>query len=75
MSCRYLPALLKSSPRTGLASELVKQVMGLLMMAAAAYFGTSVISLRVWARVEPSAGQDLSIGMIGLVSVATGCCS
>jgi thiol:disulfide interchange protein DsbD len=32
------PALLAKIPRTGPASELVKQVMGLLLLAAAAYF-------------------------------------
>jgi len=39
------PKLIDKLPRTGPASELVKQIMGLLMIAAAAYFlGTSVIS-------------------------------
>ncbi len=32
------PALVAKMPRTGPASELIKQVMGLLMLAAAAYF-------------------------------------
>lgn len=32
------PALVNRMPRTGPASELIKQVMGLLMLAAAAYF-------------------------------------
>ncbi len=32
------PGLVKKMPRTGPASELIKQVMGLLMLAAAAYF-------------------------------------
>ncbi len=32
------PALVKRMPRSGPASELIKQVMGLLMLAAAAYF-------------------------------------
>lgn len=68
------PALLKSVPRTGPASELVKQVMGLLMIAAAAYFlGTSVISF--------GSGQDWNFvwwgktvhwWAIGLVGIATG---
>jgi len=40
------PGLVKKLPRTGPASELVKQVMGLLMIAAAAYFiGAGVIAL------------------------------
>ncbi|MCA9274746.1 MAG: thioredoxin family protein [Phycisphaerales bacterium] len=68
------PALLKSVPRTGPASELVKQVMGLLMIAAAAYFlGTSVISYGsghgwnfVWW------GKTVHWWAIGLVGVATG---
>ena len=37
------PALVKRMPRTGPASELIKQVMGLLMLAAGAYFlGTGI---------------------------------
>ncbi|MFK7883053.1 MAG: cytochrome c biogenesis protein CcdA [Phycisphaerales bacterium] len=40
------PGLVKKLPRTGPASELVKQVMGLLMIAAAAYFiGAGVLAL------------------------------
>lgn len=40
------PGLLKKIPRTGPASELVKQIMGLLMIAAAAYFiGAGVLAL------------------------------
>lgn len=40
------PGLVKKLPRTGPASELVKQVMGLLMIAAAAYFiGSGVLAL------------------------------
>jgi len=39
------PKMIDKLPRTGPASELVKHIMGLLMLAAAAYFiGTSVIS-------------------------------
>ena len=37
------PSLVDSIPRTGPASELVKQVMGLLLIAAAAYFAGSGI--------------------------------
>lgn len=37
------PQLLKFIPRTGPASELVKQVMGLLLLAAAAFFITAAI--------------------------------
>lgn len=40
------PALVNKIPRTGPASELVKQVMGLLLLAAAAYFiGSGLIAL------------------------------
>jgi len=40
------PGLLKKVPRTGPASELVKQVMGLLLMAAGAYFiGAGMLAL------------------------------
>ena len=40
------PGLLKNVPRTGPASELVKQVMGLLLMAAGAYFiGAGLLAL------------------------------
>lgn len=40
------PGLLKNVPKTGPASELVKQVMGLLLMAAGAYFiGSGLIGL------------------------------
>ena len=40
------PGLVKKLPKTGPASELVKQVMGLLMIAAAAYFiGSGVLAL------------------------------
>ena len=57
------PELISKIPRTGPASELVKQVMGLLLLAAAAYFvgaGVGAIvksdparaaALPVWARV------------------------
>lgn len=40
------PGLLKRVPRTGPASDLVKQVMGLLLMAAGAYFiGAGMLAL------------------------------
>ncbi len=40
------PSLVEKIPRTGPASELVKQVMGLLLIAAAAYFiGAGLIAL------------------------------
>lgn len=41
-----MPGLVKKLPKTGPASELVKQVMGLLMIAAACYFiGAGVLAL------------------------------
>lgn len=40
------PGLLKKLPKTGPASDLVKQIMGLLLLAAAAYFiGSGLIAL------------------------------
>ena len=40
------PSLVEKIPRTGPASELIKQVMGLLLLAAAAYFiGSGLIAL------------------------------
>ena len=40
------PALVRKMPRTGPASVLIKQVMGLFMLAAAAYFiGVALVSL------------------------------
>jgi thiol:disulfide interchange protein len=40
------PSLIERIPRTGPASELVKQVMGLLLLAAAAYFvGSGLVGL------------------------------
>jgi len=40
------PALVDKMPKTGPASELIKQVMGLFMLAAAAYFiGVGLVSL------------------------------
>jgi thiol:disulfide interchange protein len=42
------PALVRKVPRTGQASDLVKQVMGLLMLAAGAYFlGTGLAGMLV----------------------------
>ncbi len=47
------PALVRRMPRTGPASELIKQVMGLLMLAAAAYFAGIGISVLLVAPEEP----------------------
>jgi len=68
------PKLIDKLPRTGPASELVKQIMGLLMIAAAAYFlGTSVISFgsgHEW--VFPWWGKAVHWWAIGLTGVAAG---
>jgi thiol:disulfide interchange protein DsbD len=51
------PKLVDSIPRTGPASELVKQVMGLLLLAAAAYFiGSGVLA---WISERPSLAVEL----------------
>jgi len=51
------PKLVDSIPRTGPASELVKQVMGLLLLAAAAYFiGSGVLA---WISERPG----LAVGL------------
>ena len=51
------PSLVDSIPRTGPASELVKQVMGLLLLAAAAYFiGSGALA---WISERPSLALDL----------------
>lgn len=68
------PKLIEKLPRTGPASELIKHVMGLLMLAAGAYFlGTSVISFgsgNEW--VFPWWGKAVHWWAIGLVGVVTG---
>lgn len=64
------PKLVDSIPRTGPASELVKQVMGLLMLAAAAYFiGSGLIALVLDA---PYIGKQLHIWLIALFTLAAG---
>ncbi len=47
------PALVQKMPRTGPASELIKQVMGLLMLAAAAYFAGVGVSGLVQTPPDP----------------------
>ncbi len=68
------PKMIEKLPRTGPASELIKHVMGLLMLAAGAYFlGTSVISYgsgNSW--VFPWWGKAVHWWAIGLVGVTTG---
>ena len=50
-----LPEWVDKMPRTGPASDLIKQVMGIFMLAAAAYFiGTGVSALQVRPPAPPS---------------------
>jgi thiol:disulfide interchange protein DsbD len=52
-----LPNLVGKIPRSGPASELVKQVMGIFLLAAAAYFvGSGVSALRVTPPAPPGQG-------------------
>ncbi len=68
------PKLIEKLPRTGPASELIKHVMGLLMLAAGAYFlGTSMISFgsgNSW--VFPWWGKAIHWWAIGIVGVTAG---
>ena len=64
------PALVKNMPRTGPASDLIKQVMGLLLLAAAAYFAGAGLSGLM---VEPPAPPSrLYWWAVGLVEAAAG---
>ena len=70
------PKLLEAVPRTGPASELVKQVMGLLMLAAATYFiGSGAIGLAADLNDgEPLAwwGKTIHWWVIALFTLAAG---
>lgn len=71
------PQLLKKMPRTGPASELIKQVMGLLLIAAAFYFiGSGVFALLksdpVRAANLPWWSKSIHWWLISLASVAAG---
>ena len=57
MALSIFPALANRMPRTGPASELIKQVMGLLMLAAAAYFVSVGLSALVVTPPDPP-GKD-----------------
>ncbi len=62
------PKLVDRIPRTGPASELVKQVMGLLMLAAAAYFiGSGLIAL---VASKPWLGKQLHIWLVAGFGIA-----
>ena len=64
------PGLVNKIPRTGPASELVKQVMGLLLLAAAAYFaGSGLIAL---VNDKPWLGKQLHWWAIAGFAVAAG---
>ena len=65
------PALVDRMPRTGPASELIKQVMGLLMMAAALFFlGTGLSGVLSKPPDPPSAAYWWAVGLA--VAVAGG---
>ena len=68
------PKLVEKLPRTGPASELIKHIMGLLMLAAAAYFlGTAVIAFGIghdW--TFPWWGKAVHWWAIGFVGLTTG---
>ena len=64
------PKLVDRIPRTGPASELVKQVMGLLLLAAAAYFiGSGLIGL---VAEQPWMGRLLHWSAIALALILAG---
>jgi thiol:disulfide interchange protein len=64
------PKLVDRIPRTGPASELVKQVMGLLMLAAATYFiGSGLIAL---VASKPWLGKQLHVWLIAGFGIAAG---
>lgn len=71
------PSLISKIPRTGPASELVKQVMGLLLLAAAAYFvGAGVLAFLksdpVRAATLPWWAKAWHWWLIGICAVAAG---
>jgi len=64
------PGLVEKIPRTGPASELVKQVMGLLLLAAAAYFvGAGLIAL---IQDKPYLGKLLHWWTVAIVATIAG---
>ncbi len=64
------PALLKKVPKTGPASELVKQVMGLLLLAAAAFFiGSGLLAL---VSEHPYVGESLHWWAVAVFSILAG---
>jgi len=64
------PELVERIPRTGPASELVKQVMGLLLLAAAAYFiGSGLIAL---VSEKPYIARQLHIWAVAIFAAFSG---
>ncbi len=64
------PGLVKRMPRTGPASELIKQVMGLLMLAAGAYFlGTGLAG---WVAEPPDPPTQAYWWVVALFIAAAG---
>ena len=64
------PALVEKMPRTGPASELIKQVMGLLMLAAGAYF--LGVGLSGWLVTPPDPPSRLYWWVVAAFGVAAG---
>jgi thiol:disulfide interchange protein len=66
LALSIFPALVNRMPRTGPASELIKQVMGLLMLAAAAYFvGVGLSALVVTPPDPPGTGYWWAVMAFG----------
>jgi len=64
------PGLLKKVPKTGPGSELVKQVMGMLLLAASAYFiGSGLIGL---VSEEPYLAKTLHWWAVALLAIGAG---
>lgn len=71
------PSLLGMLPKAGPASDLVKQVMGLLLLAAAAYFiGAGVLAFiggkEAWVAASPWWSKVLHWWAVGALAVAAG---
>lgn len=64
------PGLVKRMPRTGPASELIKQVMGLLMLAVAVFFMGPPIA--GWLQAPPNPPSRLYWWIVGLLGVFAG---
>jgi len=63
------PKLVNKMPRTGPASDLIKQVMGLLLMAAGAYFaGAGLSGLMVTAPDPPSRVYWWAVAVAGIIA-------